>query len=141
MKGKPRVYAVLVEPHRVRPLVGPNSDDIACQLQAAIKSISGMPYPAQYGRSGLLLLGDDTGLFKPLPYNRWGVVGTFAVVARSNRPLSDKKAKEIMSDVEDRDGGYLDDASKVLNAFREPFRVYGVPPAGATPCGKAWFEG
>jgi hypothetical protein len=140
MQRKERVYAVLVEPHEVHTLAGTTRDDIDPELREAIDSISGLPYPAQYGRAGVLILADDYGMFKPLPYNRWGIVGTFAVVGTHNRPLTEKRVAEIIEDVGDRNGGYLDEASKVLNAFREAFREHGIPPAGAVPRGPGWFK-
>lgn len=140
MKRITRVYAVLVEPHKVRTLTGTKKEDIDKEIRGAIESISGLPYSAQYGRAGVLILADDYGMFKSLPYNRWGIVGTFAVVSPHNRPLTEQKVAEIIEDVGDRDGGYLDEASKMLNAFREAFRDHGIPPAGAIPRGPGWFK-
>lgn len=140
MKKNKRIYAVLVEPHSVRSLIGPTRDSVSEAIRAAISSLSGMPYPPQYGRNGLLVLADDRGLYKPLPYNRWGVVCTFAVVARHNHPLTQKQVEGVLEDLEDREGGYLDEASGVLNALREPFQQHGIPPAGAVPNGDAWFR-
>lgn len=140
MQRNERVYAVLVEPHEVHTLTGTKKEDIDGEIRQAIQSISGLPYPAQYGRTGVLIIADDYGMFKPLPYNRWGIVGTFAVVDANNRPLTEKRVAEIITDLEDRDGGYLDEASKVLNAFREAFREHDIPPAGAVPRGPGWFK-
>ena len=140
MKRITRVYAVLVEQHTIRMLTGTRHGDLDRELQEAIQSISGIPYPAQYGRAGVYVVADDNGLCKGLPYNRWGLVGTFAVMGRGDRPLSEKRVDEIVSDVEDRDGGYLDEASKVLNGFRDALRVRGIPPAGAVPRTGRWFR-
>ena len=140
MKRETRVYAVLVEPHEVRTLSGTRREDIDKELREAIHSISGIPYPTQYGRAGVCIVADDNGLSSGLPYNRWGLVGSFAVVSRANRPLTDKQVKGIIADLEDRDGGYLDEASEVLNGFRDALPVQGIPPAGAVPRTERWFE-
>jgi hypothetical protein len=99
------------------------------------------PYPRQYGRPGLWVLVHDTGLLIGLPYNRWGLVGTFVVVGDQDlRGLTDDEVEGVLRDLRDVDGGYLDEACGIGNALREPFQKYGIPPAGWAPPAGAWFK-
>jgi hypothetical protein len=107
--------------------------------------VESAPYPRQYGpRPGLLVMMDESGVYKPSAYNRWGIVGTFLVtkVGRGGGQLSltDREVEAVLADLADADGGYLDPASGVLNPFRGPFAVYGVPPSGAVPQAGCWFK-
>jgi hypothetical protein len=117
-------------------------EDYAGRIGGPVESV---PYPRQYGpRPGLVLLLDDNGIYKPTPYNRWGIVGTFAVTRLDRRgswlSLGDRHIEVVLADLADADGGCLDPASGMLNAFREPFARCGIPPAGWVPPAGRWFE-
>jgi len=101
------------------------------------------PYPRQYKRKRLVLMVNDNGIYLPLAYNRWGIVGNFIVQKKSTDgrqlSLTDKDIEQVMQDLEDREGGYLDEASGVRCPFREPFRQYGIPSTGTVPQAGKWF--
>jgi hypothetical protein len=114
----------------------------------AVKEIVGTPftlapYPRQYQRKGLVLMVNERGIYLPLAYNRWGIVGNFIVKKKSSDgkqlSMTDNDTEQAKQDLEDRDGGYLDEASGVLSEFREPFRQHGIPPAGFVPQAGKWF--
>ena len=46
--------------------------------------VSLLPYPKQFKRPRIRIAVDDDGLFKPLPYNGWGIVGTFCILKCNN---------------------------------------------------------
>ena len=101
-----------------------------------------MPYPTQLRRSSLFVVVDGNGAIKNLPYNRWGIVGNFAVVKMKNGnfvSMTQRECaavgKEIMTT-----RGYLDPACELSCVFREPFAQYGQPPLGAVPTAGAWFK-
>ena len=102
-----------------------------------------MPYPTQLNRPKLAVVMDGDGIYKPLAYNRWGLVGNFVIVKRDANgrflSMSDEECEAVADDILNTDG-YLDPACKVLNAFREPFAKHGEPPMGYVPETGAWFK-
>jgi hypothetical protein len=102
-----------------------------------------IPYPTQLKRPGLVVFADENGIRKPLPYNRWGLVGIFVIVkmSRDGRfiPMSDSEMEAVIYDLRDS-SGYLDPQCEVESPFREPFAKYGVPPQGYIPEAGCWFR-
>lgn len=147
MTRKQPIRYILVTPGDQTPVVvalesGGVFEDFAARIGGPVEHA---PYPRQYGpRPGLVLLLDGTGIYKPTPYNRWGVVGPIAVTRLDRRDcwlgLSDRDIGVVVGDLADAGGGYLDPASGVANAFREPFTAYGVPPSGWVPPAGCWFS-
>jgi hypothetical protein len=102
-----------------------------------------MPYPSQLNRPKLAVLVDGNGVFRPQPYNRWGVVGNFVIVKHSRDGrflgMSDSECEKVIYDLRDS-RGYLDPECKTLNPFREVFERYGEPPRGFVPAAGRWFR-
>jgi hypothetical protein len=108
-------------------------------------SIELIPYPRHFARPRICVCADENGAYKPLPYNGWGLVGTFCVVKiNSNGDLisltrgeSDGICRELLS----REGwtGYLDPNAGVLTPFLNAFKQHGIPPLGWRP-NACWFQ-
>ena len=102
-----------------------------------------VPYPTQLNRPKLAVVMDGDGIYKPLAYNRWGLVGNFVIVKMdvNGRCLSmtDEECEAVADDLLNTNG-YLDPACKICNAFREPFATHGEPPMGYVPEAGAWFK-
>lgn len=102
-----------------------------------------IPYPTQLNKPNLVVWLDECGAYKPLPYNRWGIVGDFAIVKMSRdgrfMPMNDAEVEEVLYDLRDSKG-YLDPNCKVITPFREPFKKFGEPPQGAVPKAGRWFS-
>jgi hypothetical protein len=109
-------------------------------------SVEIVPYPKQFGRSRIFVCMNERGMYQPLPYGGWGIVGAFAVVkiAKDGRFLSltEKEADGIGKELMNRSGmtGYLHPDSGLVTAFHEPFQKYGVPPLGHVPSAGCWFD-
>lgn len=141
LKVKPELgkLAVAVKPAITPALVGIRDGE----LEGWVGSVEVIPYPPQYRRKGLVVCGDGNGIYKPLAYNRWGIVGDFLVLRFSVDGkwlnLTERQVAEVMVDLRDAEGGYLSDDCPTLCPFREPFKRYGIPPSGALPNGDRWF--
>lgn len=85
----------------------------------------------------------DHGILNGSPYNRWGILGGFVVTRFSSNgsylSLTDKQIQQVLSDLGDADDGYLNPACNVLNSFREPFAIHGIPASGWMPSDGKWF--
>jgi hypothetical protein len=133
--------SLIVRPRSVE--VADVPDDYEAVKEIVGTPFTSAPYPRQYGRNRLVLVVNDNGTYLPLPYNRWGIVGNFIVQKMStdgkDLSLTERDVEQIKNNLEDRNGGYLDEASGVLCAFREPFLQHGIPPAGFVPVAGKWF--
>jgi len=102
-----------------------------------------IPYPTQLNKPNLVVWLDECGAYKPLPYNRWGIVGDFAIVKMSRdgrfMPMSDAEVEEVLYDLRDSNG-YLAPECQVTVPFREPFKKFGEPPQGDVPKAGRWFS-
>lgn len=102
-----------------------------------------VPYPTQLNRPKLTVMVDGDGIYKPLAYNRWGLVGNFLIVKRDSNgrclSMTDEECDAVAADLAST-RGYLDPTCRVLNAFREPFATHGEPPRGYVPETGAWFK-
>ncbi len=100
-------------------------------------------YPAQYGLP-LTMIVNENGIYSSFAYNRWGILGGFVVTRRSDSgsrlSLTDKQVEAVLEHLKDTEGGHLDPACGVNNAFREPFAIHGVPPSGWVPPTGKWFR-
>lgn len=97
-----------------------------------------MRYPSQLDGKGLGLIVVEDGLPRQLPYNRWGIVGKFAIC----RPTSDGLATLTDDDVEKviadlcQSKGYLDCSDSEGEQLRRAFagwREHREPPSGWRP--------
>ncbi len=116
-------------------------EDIKQIVNGPLESV---PYPTQLNKPNLVVWVDEHGAFKPLPYNRWGIVGDFAIVKMSRRdgrflPMSDAEVEAVLYDLRDSKG-YLAPECQVVVPFREPFKKFGEPPQGAIPKAGRWFK-
>lgn len=112
-------------------------------IRAAIGSmVEFAPYPTQLKKPQLTVCMAENGVYMPLAYNRWGIVGTFCIVKQNRRgdflSMTEKEAEAVLHDLLGSHG-YLDPACLTLNVFREPFAKYGEPPMGAVPKAGKWF--
>ena len=99
-------------------------------------------YPAHL-KLPLTVIGNENGTLNGSPYNRWGILGGFVVTRYSSNgshlSLTDKQIQQVLSDLGDADDGYLNPACNVLNSFREPFAIHGIPASGWMPSDGKWF--
>lgn len=107
------------------------------------RRIEWAPYPRPH--TVFQLIVNEVGAYTATAYNRWGIVGTFLVIRRCSSDgkslsLTDGQIDEVLQDLETTDG-YLEPDCPVMNLFREPFRIHGVPPAGWVPQKGMWFGG
>jgi hypothetical protein len=129
----------------VKPSISPAKVGVKDgELKSWVGTEELIPYPGQYRRKGLSVCVCENGIYRPLAYNRWGLVGDFLVLRFSADGkwlnLTERQVDEIMVDLSDGEGGYLSDACPTICPFREPFKQYGIPPSGSFPKGDRWFK-
>lgn len=140
---------IVVEPAKAPKVVRSNSANADRMDGLLLDALGQMmmerqPYPTQLkGHGKYLIYFDEDALSKlNVPYNRWGILGTFAIVrvGQTGRFLSfsESDVEQIFLDLQ-ASKGYLDPRNLVQNAFREPFARYGEPPSGTIPPQGRWF--
>ena len=103
-----------------------------------------IPYPSQLGDGGRFrCFVLDDAIHQPIPYNCWGILGTFLIAKLGKRgrvvALTDKDAQQVLADLRDS-RGYLDPECLVASPLRDPFIMHGEPPSGAVPTAGRWFK-
>jgi hypothetical protein len=142
----PKIMAVIVEPGKEPVLFHDGDPWVQMKWLTKKATLQFSGYPPQYGRRpSVCLLVDEDGLFSRHPYNRWGIIGTIAVVVRHGSGLREIKpelAAQIVADLKDIEGGYLFPECTVANHFKEMKEAgHAIPPPGHQPPeGLTWVK-